>query len=96
MSYYDFGFSPMQYLPATAYSSIVVSNHRSWSVLRSNYRFDVQNGLWENLASVGAQEIRMQGLLDGYAAALTEVLIAFCAFTFGLGLLLGKLIWGQL
>lgn len=36
----------------------------------------------------------MQGILDGYAAALTVALIAFCAFTFGLGLLLGKLIWG--
>nr|DAQ38611.1 MAG TPA: protein of unknown function (DUF883) [Caudoviricetes sp.] len=28
------------------------------------------------------------------SAALTVVLVAFCAFTFGLGLLLGKLIWG--
>lgn len=36
----------------------------------------------------------MHGLLDGYAVALTVALIAFCAFTFGLGLLLGKLIWG--
>ena len=36
----------------------------------------------------------MQGLLDGYAAALTAVLVTFCAATFGLGLLLGKLIWG--
>lgn len=36
----------------------------------------------------------MQGILDGYAAALTVVLVAFCAATFGLGLLLGKLIWG--
>lgn len=36
----------------------------------------------------------MQGLLDGYAAALTAVLVAFCAVMFGLGLLLGKLIWG--
>lgn len=35
----------------------------------------------------------MQGLLDGYAAALTAVLVAFCAGAFGLGLLLGKLIW---
>lgn len=36
----------------------------------------------------------MQGILDGYAAALTVALIAFCAATFGLGLLVGKLIWG--
>ena len=36
----------------------------------------------------------MQGLLDGYAAALTVVLIAFCAVMFSLGLLAGKLIWG--
>lgn len=36
----------------------------------------------------------MQGLLDGYAVALTVVLVAFCAFSFGLGLLVGKLIWG--
>lgn len=81
-------------MPATAYGSIMVSNHRSWSVLRSNYRFDVQNGLWETLASVGAQEIRMQGLLDGYAAALTAVLVVACSVMFGLGLLAGKLIWG--
>ena len=36
----------------------------------------------------------MQGILDGYAAALTVALIVFCAATFGLGLLVGKLIWG--
>lgn len=36
----------------------------------------------------------MQGILDGYAAALTAVSVAFCATAFGLGLLLGKLIWG--
>ena len=36
----------------------------------------------------------MQGILDGYAAALTAVLVVVCAGAFGLGLLLGKLIWG--
>lgn len=28
------------------------------------------------------------------SAALTAVLVVFCAATFGLGLLVGKLIWG--
>lgn len=36
----------------------------------------------------------MQGLLDGYAAALTAVLVVACAVMFSLGLLAGKLIWG--
>lgn len=36
----------------------------------------------------------MQGLLDGYAAALTAVLVVVCGVMFGLGLLTGKLIWG--
>ena len=36
----------------------------------------------------------MQGLLDGFAAALTAVLVVACAVMLGLGLLAGKLIWG--
>lgn len=68
----------------------MVSDYHRRGVLYSCGGFTFQNGFWEILA----QEIHMQGILDGYAAALTVVLIAFCAFTFGLGLLLGKLIWG--
>ena len=68
----------------------MVSNHHSWSVLYSCGSFTFQNGFWEILA----QEIYMQGLLDGYATALTAVLVVVCGVMFGLGLLAGKLIWG--
>jgi hypothetical protein len=50
-------------LPASTYGSIVASGHRSWSVLCSNYRFDVQNGLWEILA--GDSYARFIGWIRG-------------------------------
>lgn len=36
----------------------------------------------------------MQGLLDGYAASASAVLVVVCGVMFGLGLLAGKLILG--
>ena len=36
----------------------------------------------------------MQGLLDGYATAIGEVIFVLCGTLFGLGVLAGWLIWG--